>query len=41
MLTLNKETERIANQLRLFYFGSSWLGPSLKELLIDVDEGLA
>ena len=38
MLTLTQETDRIADQLRLFYFGPSWLGPSLKEILIDVDE---
>jgi uncharacterized damage-inducible protein DinB len=32
------EPERIARQLRLFYEGPSWLGPSLKLLLSDIDE---
>jgi len=30
------ETERIADQLRRFYEGTSWLGPSLRELVSDV-----
>ncbi|HEX4228732.1 MAG TPA: DinB family protein [Bryobacteraceae bacterium] len=32
------ETARIANELRLLHDGTSWLGPSLKELLSGVDE---
>ncbi len=32
------EPQRIARQLRLFYDGPSWLGPSLKDLLSDIDE---
>lgn len=35
------ETERIATQLRRMYDGPSWLGPSLKELLGDIDETIA
>ncbi len=32
------ETERIADQLHRVYEGPSWLGPSLKKLVSDVDE---
>jgi hypothetical protein len=32
------EAGRIAEQLRRFYEGPSWLGPSLKEVIRDVDE---
>ena len=32
------EIDRIGDQLRRLYEGPSWLGPSLKELLSDVDE---
>ncbi len=32
------ETERIADQLRRVYEGPSWLGPSIKKLVSDVDE---
>lgn len=35
------ETERIATELRYFYDGPSWLGPSLKELITDVGEDRA
>lgn len=35
------ETGRIANELRLLNDGTSWLGPSLKDLLSDVDEARA
>jgi uncharacterized damage-inducible protein DinB len=35
------ETARIAKELRLLYGGTSWLGPSLKEILKDVDEAHA
>ncbi|HWF48817.1 MAG TPA: DinB family protein [Bryobacteraceae bacterium] len=35
------ETRRIANELRLLHDGTSWLGPSLKDLLGDVDEARA
>ncbi len=35
------ETERIAGQLRLLHDGPSWLGPSLKELVRDIDENRA
>jgi uncharacterized damage-inducible protein DinB len=34
----NIETQRIAKQLSRLYKGPSWLGPSLKELLSDIDE---
>jgi uncharacterized damage-inducible protein DinB len=33
-----RETHRIAGQLRLLYEGPSWLGPTLKDLIVDVDE---
>src|SRR6202012_997284 len=33
-----KETNRIAEQLRNFWEGPSWLGPSLKSILSDLDE---
>ena len=32
------ETVRIANELRLLHDGVSWLGPSIRDLLDDVDE---
>lgn len=32
------ETGRMADQLRRVYRGPSWLGPSIQELLSDVDE---
>ena len=32
------EVERIADQLRRVYEGPSWLGPSVKELISDIDE---
>ncbi len=35
------ESTRIADQLRRFYAGPSWLGPSLKELVSDIDEPAA
>jgi uncharacterized damage-inducible protein DinB len=38
---MNTEVERIADQLRRLYEGPSWLGPTLKELVGDVDEELA
>jgi hypothetical protein len=31
-----KETERIAEQLRLLFEGPSWLGPPINVLLADV-----
>jgi uncharacterized damage-inducible protein DinB len=36
-----KETQGIADQLRLLYQGPSWLGPSVKEILVDIDEEVA
>ncbi len=35
------EIERIADQLRRVYEGPSWLGPAIKELISNVDEGCA
>jgi uncharacterized damage-inducible protein DinB len=35
------EVERIAEQLRRFYEGPSWLGPSLKEITRGIDEAAA
>ncbi len=35
------ESERIADQLRRLYEGPSWLGPSIKEVIRDVDEDCA
>ena len=33
-----EETRRIAKELRLLYGGTSWLGPSIQDLIDDLDE---
>ncbi|MBV9441166.1 MAG: DinB family protein, partial [Acidobacteriaceae bacterium] len=35
------EAARIADQLRQWYTGPSWLGPSMTEILADIEEDLA